>query len=196
MNELAPIVLFVYNRPEHTLKTLTSLSRNQLADKSELIIYADGPKINADINDLEKVKEVRKVIRRSKWCKSVEIIESPVNLGLATSIVKGISEILKKKENVIVLEDDLLLSMGFLSYMNDALDVYKNEERVMHLAGYLLPLKVKLPETFFLNIGSCWGWATWSRAWKFINLDASDLLEKVNSSGRLDEFTLGDTAPL
>ena len=45
---LAPIALFVYNRPVHTLQTLVSLKNNDLAKESVLFIYADGPKPGSD----------------------------------------------------------------------------------------------------------------------------------------------------
>jgi len=39
---LAPIILFAYNRPDHTRRTLEALSANLLADQSELFIFADN----------------------------------------------------------------------------------------------------------------------------------------------------------
>ena len=44
INTLAPIILFVYNRPWHTRKTIEALQKNELADQSDLIIYSDAPK--------------------------------------------------------------------------------------------------------------------------------------------------------
>src|ERR1035437_10116934 len=90
---LAPIVLFVYNRAGCTLKTLEHLKQNVLADQSELFIDSDGPKADAGEIDLRKITEVRETIRKEKWCKEVHIIESPVNLGLADSIILGVTEI-------------------------------------------------------------------------------------------------------
>jgi len=42
--DLAPIVLFVYNRPDHTRQTVEALQKNELAKESELFIYSDAAK--------------------------------------------------------------------------------------------------------------------------------------------------------
>lgn len=96
VNSLAPIVLFVYNRPYHTLQTLEALSNNALADKSVLYIYADGAKEKATKEDVDKIKETREIIRSKKWCENVYIIESETNKGLAKSVMEGVSTIVKK----------------------------------------------------------------------------------------------------
>ncbi|MDO1451009.1 hypothetical protein Q0590_32340 [Rhodocytophaga aerolata] len=178
---LAPIVLFVYNRPWHAKQTLEALSKNILADKSILYIYADGPKVNPSIEDLEKIKETRQTIREKQWCKEVHIIESDTNKGLADSIVNGVTNIVNRYEKIIVLEDDIVTSKGFLKYMNDALKLYVDEEKVMQISGFIYPIKTKgLPETFFYNVNSCWGWATWQRAWKYYNGNTRELLNNLS----------------
>lgn len=187
---LAPIVIFVYNRPWHTQQTLESLFENDLANQSTLYIYADGPKINTSEEALQKIKEVRNIIREKKWCKEVIIIESDKNKGLENSIVEGITDIVNKYGKIIVLEDDMLTSKGFLRYMNDALNLYENEERVMHISGYMFPVKSKLPETFFYNATSCWGWATWKRAWKYFNPDAKQLFDQLKNSKLIKKFNV------
>jgi hypothetical protein len=190
MNELAPVVLFVYNRPVHTRKTLESLSKNLLADQSKLFIYSDGPHENSTEEERLRITEVRKVIAEKKWCAEVEIIERNKNFGLAKSVISGVTEIINRFGKIIVLEDDLVLSRGFLKYMNESLLVYENDERVMHVSGYMFPVKTKLPETFFSSETTSWGWATWSRAWKFLEPDAKLLAEKINKAQRKDEFDL------
>jgi hypothetical protein len=193
---LAPIVLFVYNRPECTLKTLEHLKRNVLADQSELFIYSDGPKPDAKENDLKKIQEVREIIRKEKWCKEVRIIESPVNLGLADSIINGVTEIVCSYNKVIVLEDDLLTSVHFLEYMNNGLNYYVNEEKVFQIVGYTAPLKVQFRNTaLFLPFTSTLGWGTWARAWKYFEKNPPDYVElKINRKLR-NEFNLNHTFP-
>jgi len=173
----APIILFVYNRPDHTLKTLSALKDNDLADQSELYIYSDGAKKNATDDQISKVLEVRKIIRSERWCKDVHIIESEINKGLADSIIGGVTEVVNKHGKIIVLEDDIVTSRGFLKYMNSALEVYQEDEKVMHISGFMYPYENrKLSETFFYPLpypGG--GWATWSRAWKHFNNDTDFL---------------------
>lgn len=191
--DLAKIVLFVYNRPWHTRKCLVSLARNDLANASELFIYADGPKENAKEEQLQKIKEVRRIIKEKKWCGKVEIIEREKNMGLANSVISGVTEIVNKYGEIIVMEDDLIVSTGFLKFMNEALCFYSDKKKVMHVSGYMFPIRANLPETFFYNSTSCWGWATWARAWKIFNSNSEVLLQKLKDSNRMKEFTLSDS---
>lgn len=177
---LAPIVLFVYNRPEHTRQTLEALMANELAAESTLIVYADGPKPGADQKLLSQIAETRRLIKERAWCKEVVLIESDTNKGLARSIVQGVTEVSDKYGKVIVLEDDIVTSKGFLKYMNDALTVYENEQQVMEISGFMFPVESQnLPDTFFYNANSCWGWGTWKRSWSYYNDDALDLYTKL-----------------
>ncbi len=178
--ELAPIVLFVYNRPSHTLQTLQALSKNDLADKSVLYIYSDGPKHNAPNIELDQIKEVRKIIKSERWCKQVFITERKTNLGLDESVIEGVSKLISKNGNIIVLEDDIVTSFGFLRFMNDNLRLYESTDEVMHISGYCLPVKWSKQETVLLKGGtSSWGWATWDRAWKKFNPNGQELYQSI-----------------
>jgi len=173
MYQLSPIVVFAYNRPHHLEQTLVALMENDLASESNLYIYCDGPKKSATAEQLTEIVKVRQVTRQRQWCKQVHIIESDQNKGLADSIIEGVTEIVNKYGRIIVLEDDIVTSTGFLKYMNDVLTFYQGNEKVMHVSAYMYPHKGTLPETFFFNVpypGG--GWATWQRAWVNFNDDA------------------------
>ena len=174
MIDLSPIVLFVFKRPDHTLKTLEALEQNSLAKDSILFVFADGAKNNATNAELHDIEKVEKIVKSKKWCKEVIYTKRDRNYGLADNIVSGVTEVVNDYGKVIVLEDDIITSKGFLKYMNDALTIYQSEEKVMHISGYMFPVKGTLPETFFYRQTSCWGWATWKRAWK-----------KYNNNGRI-----------
>ena len=133
MNKLAPIVLFVYNRPEHTKLTVMALQKNELARESELFIYSDAPK-NLDVK--VKTDEVRKYIKSISGFKKIIIIEREKNWGLAASIIDGVTKIINEYGKIIVLEDDLVTSSYFLKFMNEALEFYKNEDKVWHISGW------------------------------------------------------------
>lgn len=180
---LAPIVLFVYNRPWHTQQTIEALQKNSLATDSELFIYSDAPKNDGAI---PLVKAVREYIKSIKGFKNVSIIERRTNYGLASSIIDGVTRITNEFGKVIVLEDDLVTSPHFLSYMNDGLSLYENDENVASIHGYVYPID-KLPETFFIKGADCWGWATWKRAWNIFEPDGKVLLEKLTSRGLQNE---------
>ncbi len=172
ISQIAPIALFVYNRLEHTGKTLDALKKNNLSKDSELFVFSDGAKESS----LKEVDEVRKYIKTIDGFKKVTVIERPENLGLAKSIIAGVTDLVNRYGRVIVIEDDLVTSPYFLEYMNEGLDYYKDNDKVASIHGYIYPAKQDLPETFFLRGTDCWGWATWKRAWDMFEPDGKKLL--------------------
>jgi len=183
----APIILFVYNRPEHTKKTIETLQLNHLASESNLYIFSDGYKNN---DDKVKVNKVRSLIKNIKGFKSVSIIERNKNIGLANSVILGVTEIVNKYDKVIVLEDDLITSPYFLDFMNRALELYDKDDPVVSIHGYVYPVKEELPETFFLRGADCWGWATWKHGWDLFEEDGKKLLKQLMEKKLCKDFDL------
>lgn len=190
MIKLAPIVLFVYNRPWHTQQTVEALQKNDLATQSELFIYADGAKTPGD----PKVKEVREYIKTIRGFRKISIIEREKNWGLADNIVDGVTNIVNQYGKIIVLEDDIMTAQGFLSYMNNALELYQHEEKVMHISGYNYPIETSRNDTFFMKCLSCWGWATWKRAWKQFDDDVEKFMSFLDTDIKIKEFNIGGNA--
>lgn len=171
----APIILFVYDRPWHTEKTIEALQKNELADQSNLIIYSDAPK-----NDLAwlKVHEVRDYLKTIVGFKSVKIIERQENWGLAKSIITGVTEVVNQCGRIIVLEDDIVTSPAFLSFMNQALDFYENQDKVWHISGWNYPInRDDLGDIFFWRAMNCWGWATWAGRWQYFEKNPQKLIQ-------------------
>jgi hypothetical protein len=187
---LAPIVLFVFNRLEHTQVTIDALNKNHGAKDSVLYIYSDAPRSDAD---KPKVKQLRDYLRRIVGFKKVEIIEQERNLGLAKSILLGVTQTVQKYGRVIVLEDDIMTSPYFLKYMNDALELYQNDKKVYSVHGYMFPVAGKLPETFFLSGANSWGWATWKRAWEQFEGDGRKLLNELQTNRWTHQFDVNGT---
>ena len=185
----APIVFFVYNRPEHTKKTLVSLQKNTLAKNSHLYIFSDGPKTEKDI---PKVNEVRQLVKNINGFKTVTVIERKSNWGLAKSIIEGVTEIINLHGRVIVLEDDLVTNPNFLSYMNTNLDFYQKNDNVSCISGYVYPIE-NLPENFFIRGSDCWGWATWKRAWTKFEPDGTLLYKELKKRKLLRLFNFNHT---
>lgn len=102
------------------------------------------------------------------------IIEAEANRGLANSIIAGVTKLCDEYGRVIVLEDDLVVSPVFLTYMNAALDKYEDVEDVMQVSGYIFPVTAfeNNTEAMFLPFTTSWGWATWGRAWKYFDPEA------------------------
>lgn len=184
----SPIVLFAYNRPIHTQRTLDALALNPEAANSDLYIFCDGAKNNATEDDLKSINQVINIANTEQRFKRVEVRISNKNKGLAQSIINGVTEIVDKYASVIVLEDDIETSPGFLKYMNDALAFYQDKDEVMHISGYMYPNNANLPETFFFNVPLCWGWATWAKSWKAFNSDSIYLWNELKRKGLLSNF--------
>ncbi|MFC1688677.1 hypothetical protein ACFL07_03340 [Pseudomonadota bacterium] len=181
MRSLAPIALFAFNRPQHLYETIKALKANDLADCSDLYVYVDGPHATSD---RAAVEEVKSIVDNISGFKAVHAVFRDRNMGLARSITSGVTELTQEFGRVIVLEDDIVTSRGFLTYMNDALNLYENDSRVFQITGYMVPNKWATHKTGFLRIVSSWGWGTWERAWLNYESDASSLLEKVNNKSK------------
>lgn len=196
MSKTSPIALFAYNRPEHLKKTIESLKENYLSKESELFVFSDGPKNEIDA---AQISEVRNYLKTISGFKSVSIIERNRNLGLANSIISGVTEIVNEYGKIIVMEDDLVSSEHFLEYMNEALDFYEKEEKVISIHGYVYPveekLKKRLPEIFFIKGADCWGWATWKRGWDLFEPDGRKLLRELEERNLLREFDFEGSYP-
>lgn len=193
--QLAPIILFVYNRPLHTKQTIKALLDNPLAKDSEIFIYSDAPK-NQETQ--EKVKEVREYIRSIQGFKNITIFERERNFGLANNIIDGVTSIINKYNKAIILEDDLLVSPYFLDYMNTNLDLYENNEEVACITAFNFPIpypKNFQEDTFFIKGADCWTWATWSRAWKKFEEDGKKLLKKIQSQNLQKAFDMDGSYP-
>ena len=173
---LSPILLFTYRRLRHVKETIRSLQMNDLAKESELIIISDGPRSD---KEMESVFSVREYIRTISGFKNVSVVEREKNLGLAQSIIAGVTEFANRHGRVIVLEDDMISSPYFLKFMNDGLDYYDDEDNVISIHGYSFPVQGRLPETFFLKGAECWGWATWKRGWDLFESDGKKLLAEI-----------------
>ncbi len=191
MNNLAPIVVFVYNRVEHTKLTIEKLKENLLAKESNLYIFSDGPKKESDI---EKIEEIRKYINNISGFKSIKIIESEKNKGLAKSVIYGVSNIIKEYGKVIVVEDDLITAKNFLNFMNDCLNFYEKDDKIWSISGYKLPIKI--PFTYKNSIylterASSWGWATWSDRWLSVDWDIKDYMNFIKNKNKVKEFERG-----
>jgi len=189
-NNLAPIILIVYNRLFHTKKTIEFLRNNNLASNSNLFIYSDGYKNGKDKKD---VIAVRQYINNINGFKSVNIIARDRNIGLVLNITSAVTEICNQFQKVIVLEDDIVTSPFFLEYMNDGLTIYEDDDNVACIHGYLYPLSYNFKEPFFIRGADCWGWATWQRAWKFYNPNASDLYIKLKDRNLFKQFNFNNT---
>lgn len=193
-NDLAPVILFVYNRPEHTRKTIDALKKNLLAQDTELFIFSDAAKNDAERKNVEKV---RKYIKTLDGFKSIAIIEREENFGLAKSILSGVTEIINQYGKIIVLEDDLITSTVFLNYMNYYLNYYKNEQKVFSITGFNYPeFLLDVPDGYPYSIYfgyrcMSWSWATWINRWNKVDWEVKDYDKFIKDKKLQKHFNRG-----
>jgi hypothetical protein len=188
---LAPILLFTYNRPSHTSQTLEALLNNKLSKESELFIFSDGYKNNEDKKEVLKVREL---LHSIEGFKKIHIVEHTQNYGLAKNIIQGVTQLVDTFGKVIVLEDDLVTSPWFLTFMNEALDKYEADERIGHIHGFCYPVD-NLPDAFLIKWVGSWGWATWKRSWQLFNPDGKMLLKEIQRRNLSRKFDFNGSYP-
>lgn len=195
MEKLAPIVLFVYNRLDHTRKTVEALQKNELASDSELFVYADGPKEDASEEQKDKIKAVREYVSSVTGFKSVHLNFADKNIGCADSIIRGITEVVNQFGRVIVVEDDIVTTKFFLRFMNEGLDFYASDKRIFTLGSTCN--KISFPNSYkhdvFLSCRSVsWGWATWKDRWLLADWDIENYeIIKHPTKKQIRQFNVG-----
>lgn len=188
--DLAPIVIFVYIRLNHTKLTIDSLLQCEESKYTTVYIYSDAPRSTQDLN---AVIEVRDYLKTISGFKQVIIFQRETNYGLAKNIISGLNEIFEKNEKAIILEDDIIVSKHFLKFMNDSLSVYLKEKNVWHISGWNYPIIYPNYQhnSYFLQLSNCWGWATWADRWKHFE-KKPDYIMQTWSSEMKKKFTLNN----
>ena len=189
--KLAPIALFAYNRPTHLLRSIAALATNEEASRCDLTIFCDGPRDG----QTEAVAATRAVAQSASGFASINVVERPVNLGLAASVSSGVTAILERHESVLVFEDDILASPHCLNYVNRALEHYQDDRRVASIGCYVFPVEPPLRRTFFLRVTDCFGWATWRDRWASYSPDAARLADEIDRRGLGRSFDLEGRYP-
>lgn len=189
-SELAPIAIFCYNRPQHFSLTVEALRKNPLAQHSDLIVFSDGPKSE---QESLLVEEIRTMVATLHGFKSIQLFPSQTNKGLARSVIEGVSQVLQRYENIIVLEDDMVCTTDFLDYMNDALRTYVKRLDIFSITGYTPPFHIPRAygeDTYLAPRASSWGWGTWRDRWQkadWLVHDFETILNDTTARARLTQ---------
>jgi len=194
LNNLAPIVLFVYNRPDHTKQTVEALQNNTFAEDSELFIFSDAAK-NEEAE--RSVQEVRDYLKNIKGFRTISIVEREKNWGLANSIIDGVTSVIQKYKKVIVMEDDLVTSTTFLTYMNNALNTFQTRLDIFSVTGFnypksILPVPKDYNEDIYLSHRCMsWSWGTWIDRWEKVDWDINDFQSLSSNKSKINHFNKG-----
>lgn len=183
----SPICLIAYNRPNHLQRTLNALANNRLAGKSPIYIFIDGAKTPSAKYSISKTYQTCLQFK-DKFLK-MEITQRTENLGLADNIVDSVSSVLQHYPKVIVMEDDIQTSPVFLDYLNNALHIYEDDNRIGHINCFSCRQGLG-EEAFLTNLMMCWGWATWRDSWQRFSRNHAEIDAKM-STAMIDSFSHG-----
>jgi LmbE family N-acetylglucosaminyl deacetylase len=188
---LAPVAIFAFNRLDLLRKTIDALEAADGFANTPLYVFVDAPRAHRT-DEATEVSSVRDWLDEWSVRTGAKIFKSDVHQGLRKSIISGIASVLADHETVIVLEDDIIVSRSFLSFMNQGLEANKNRWDIFQISGYFVPHQASLPPLGLLRVPGSWGWATWRRAWAAYRDDAENLLKEVNDRDG-HAFDLDDT---
>lgn len=190
----APVVLFVYNRMEHTKKVLEALNQNTGVSETDLYIFSDAPVNEIEAENVKIVRECIAEFKTNNQLRKVEIILAKENKGLEKSIITGVTEVINRYGKVIVLEDDIVTAPDFLEFMNHALNYYKEDNKIWSVSGYNLntpKIKKGNKDVYIGYRGECWGWASWADRWNKVDWNVSDYNEFVKNRTMQHDFNKG-----
>lgn len=178
----APVAVFAFRRLDLLKRVLAALERSEGFRESPVVVFSDAARDHVS-GEAAEVERLREWVRR--WCVRwrAELVEAQENQGLRASITAGVARVVQAYGRVIVLEDDIVVSRGFLRFMNEGLALGEERGDLYQVSGYFVPHRDRLPAVGLLRMPSCWGWATWKRAWECYDDDAAGLYERV---GRAD----------
>lgn len=193
-DNFSPIILFVYNRLQHTRLTVEALLKNHLAKDSDIYIFADGAKEGDSEEKKHKVEEVREYIHTISGFKTITIEEAPKNKGLANSVIYGVTKVMEKHGKAIIVEDDIITNPFFLTFMNDCLNKYEDDKRLYSIGAYAYD--IRFPHWHKENVYvvprvESWGWATWKDRWDTADWQVTDYEKMLATPSMVKEFRRG-----
>ena len=159
---------------------------------SELYVFMDEARNDSEADDVEKV---RALFDNLQGFKTIHPYPARMNKGMARSVIDGVTTVLEKHESIIVLEDDLVVAPDFLTFMNAALEAYRDRSDIWSISGYTPTLKeieqYDKNGVFLVPRAQCWGWATWNDRWETVDWEVSDFNYLARNKKRRKAFDMG-----
>jgi hypothetical protein len=178
-----PIAILTFNRPDLTERLLAILARIR---PRRILVVSDGPRQHVP-TDVERCAAVRRLFERLDWDCRVDRNFSEHNMGSFRRNSTGLNWIFEEVEDAIILEDDCLPDQSFFPYCEELLEKYRDDPRIGLISGNnFLKSRVEkqTPSYFFSRYASTWGWASWRRTWRQVDLEMPYWLE-LRDSGKL-----------
>lgn len=181
-----PVLLIHFSRPDYTRRQIEALKAIQ---PKRIWALCDGAR-KARTGEAERVTEVRHLLSELPWECELTTLFRDENLGVYANISSGLSWFFAQCEQGIILEDDCLPDASFFRYATEMLERYADEEKVFSISGYTGQNEdLQINDSYcFSNYFSCWGWATWRRAWECFEPEMNGFVEPLawqSITGRL-----------
>lgn len=190
----------VYDRLDCLEKCIESLKKCEDYSRTVLYISSDAA---YKIEDKIKIESVRKYIKTISGFKEVIPIVADENKGLKLAYEFATNLVFSQHQTLIFLEDDIVVAPNFLQFMNDGLEFYKNDPKIISISGFthsvFFDVNKKLKaEVYFTSRWCPWGFGTWKNKMQNVpnvsletlkkDLNNKDFVKKLDAIG-IDLFT-------
>ena len=164
----APALLIIFNRPDVTAQVAEAVAK---AKPPKVFVFADGPRPDRP-GEADTCAATRAAIDHIDWPCEVVKRYSDVNLGCGRGVTSGIDWVFEHADRAIIFEDDCVAHPSFFRFCDELLERYRDDERILQIAGSNLQSGHRRGaySYFFSRYKTCWGWATWRRAWRHMDL--------------------------
>ena len=168
MNTKLPVLILAFNRPDHIEQSMKSIQEYK---PDRLYLECDGPRLNK-AGEVEMVEATRKkMLEMVTWQCEVKTLFREENLGCAKAVYGAISWFFEYEEWGVIIEDDVVVGQDYFQLCEDLLPIYKDVEKIMEISAQNHYAQPNQSNTYvYTNDFHCWGWATWSRAWKRMDM--------------------------
>ena len=166
-----PVAFIIFNRPDTTERVFAEIAK---ARPPKLLVVGDGARANRE-GEAAKVAATRAIIERVDWPCEVLTNFSEVNLGCKVRVSSGLDWVFEQAPEAIILEDDCLPHSTFFRFCQELLERYRDDQRVGMISGdnFQFGRKRTADSYYFSKYTHIWGWASWRRAWKHYDVDAT-----------------------
>lgn len=174
-----PILFVIFCRKDIALKTLAAIRK---AKPSKMYIACDGARqhVEGEAAIVEATRQA--VLKAIDWDCEVHTLFQKENLGCGPGVFTAINWLFENEEQGIILEDDCIADETFFPYVAELLDRYRTDDRIGMIAGSnQISAGYPMPYSYcFSKYAACWGWATWRRAWKNMDIGMNFLKDHYN----------------
>lgn len=178
--KIAPVLISVYNRPVHFRKCIESLKKNKFAIQTHLFVTIDAPFREEDVAPNKEIIEYSKNI---SGFKEVTLLIREKNLGILKNDTLAMKEVFSLYDRLIRTEDDNIFSENFLSFVNEGLEFYENNDKIFSVCAYNYPINtnsIVSGESFYYSkLFSGWGFGVWKKKWEKIDWNRDVVLNKT-----------------